>query len=252
MNILMTGCSRSVGKYIATNLKRQGHEVFRVGVDGPDHKVDFNLAPPVMQLVAGDIVSRAVSFFSGPPDCLINNAGMTYSDFIPHHSVCKFQTVMAVNVFMPFALIQACVKCQDAYDWCNLTETNPFRVINTGSMCIKLALRAAAGYTASKAALHAITRVVAKEAAGKYPLCAITISPGAIADTDMIEQATKFLVEERGMTEEQAKAYSCSSSPLGRPCSQDELWQAFDFCVNRAPMYMSGSNLELPGASGNF
>lgn len=250
MKILMTGCSESVGAYLRERLMPV-HQVYGVGLGGPDKPLDFRMPYSRMEAEAEDAVLEAFAKLDGL-DCIINNAGMTYSKFMPDHGMTDFDRVMKVNVGMPLALTQAAIQFQQKAEWRHLSlQESHFRVINMGSMCIKLALRGAVAYTASKAAIHAFTRVLAKEAAGKYPLIALTISPAAIEKTNMIDYATNHLIADRGMTEEEARAYSHQSSPLGRAVTHEEVWNVLKFAL-QAPEYMSGCNLEMPGGSGNF
>jgi NAD(P)-dependent dehydrogenase (short-subunit alcohol dehydrogenase family) len=249
MNILMTGCGSGFGAYVRERLLEQGHNVYGVGLEGPDMRMGFATHPHVLQAKAHDCVYLAAEKY-GTLDVLINNAGTTHCAFMPDHDMVEFERVMSVNTYAVLAFTQAFIKHHMKSQWMGLR--NYARIINTGSMCIRQALRSSVGYVASKAALHAITCTTAKEAAGKYPLMAMTISPSSVENTTMVEYAKQQLIAQRGMTREQAEAYSHSASPLGRAMTHDEVWKAYDYAVNHAPMYASGSNLELPGGTGQF
>lgn len=235
----MTGCGRSVGAYVRQKLIDQGHAVTGVGLDGPDVKMDF---------LQADHIDIASLFRNTSYDVLINNAGITRIDFIRQHRLSDFNDVLRVNLSVPFAFCQQFIRRAQEYDN-EKPSLRRYRIINTSSMATSVALRASPGYCASKAGLEALTRVLAKELAGKLPITCVCIAPGGIEDTAMIRQATEDLQRTRGMTAEQAEAYA-RQSPMGRHCTMDEVWRMFDFAVNYMPEYCSGEVFRMMGGMG--
>ena len=175
-------------------------------------------------------------------------------DYCPEHSTYDFQRVMWVNLTVPFmmgkAVVQQWIEHGDAnYDLSYNRVGDHKRIINVGSMGIRMALRTSPGYCASKAGLEALTRVWAKEFAGRYNIATVTISPGGVDDTNMIDRVIEELQRTRGMTKDEAEAYN-RQSPLGRNCTHREVAEVFDFAVNHLPIQMSGSELYMPGGMG--
>src|SRR6185503_19811300 len=250
MRILMTGCSRSIGAYIRERLLEQGHEVFGVGLGGPDFESDFNATYPEpysFEEELNHIFDQAEASMGGPIDVLINNAGMTKIDFLENHSLGDFSAVLNVNLVAPFLF------CREFARRVKNDESVPRerlrRIVNTSSMGTKISLRASPGYCASKAGLDALTKVLAKEFAGRLPVVVCSIAPGGIDDTEMKAQAIRELQRTRGMSEEQATKYF-SQSPFGRGCTFEEVWKLYDFAVNSLPEQCSGTVLTMPGGMG--
>lgn len=239
MNILMTGCSRSVGATIREKLIAQGHDVFGMGIGGPDYEVDF-LSDECPYEVGRKAFATYANYHGGSIDCLINNAGITRIDFLENHSIREFEDVLQVNLTWPFGLCKAFLESRE--------HTNS-KIINVSSMGATLALRASPGYCASKAGLEMLTKGLAKEFAGRKKITVIGIAPGGIQNTAMIDFSIEELQRTRGMTEKEAIAYN-AQSPMGRNMTHEELWEVFDFAVNDAPEYMSGTILKCTGGMG--
>jgi len=262
MRILMTGCSRSIGAYIRERLLEQGHAVFGVGLGGPEFESDFNATYPEpysMEQEVHHVFDQAEAAMGGPIDGLINNAGMTKIDFLENHSLGDFSAVLNVNLVAPFLFCREFARRVKNEVSTEQTRTGQVRneavvsgvrrIVNTSSMGTKISLRASPGYCASKAGLDALTKVFAKEFAGRLPIVICSIAPGGIDDTEMKAQAIRELQRTRGMSEEQATKYF-SQSPFGRGCTFDEVWKLYDFAVNSLPEQCSGTVLTMPGGMG--
>lgn len=248
----MTGCSSGFGSYIRQQLLEQGHYVYGVGLNGPDYNLDFSEHVDFWKEDVSLCFSDAERHLAGPIDVLINNAGCTHIDFIENHTLEDFNRVMQVNLTAPFLFSKE--FCKRAADQVygrvtRFTVPQEYRVVNTSSMGTAIALRGSPGYCASKAGLEAMSRVFAKELAGKLPVYFYTICPGGIENTEMWQHVIDELVAKRGMTREEAIRYN-TQSPLGRNCEFEEVWEVFNFAVNKAPHYMSGTVLRMPGAMG--
>lgn len=239
MNILFTGCSSSFGAAVRERLLAQGHQVYGVGLGGPEYEVNLLHAD---KFRLSNIVLDAQDKM-GSVDCLINNAGITRINFLPEHSEHDWNQVMYVNLTVPFLLSKYVM------DLDRPEGSAPVRIISTSSMGATIALRASPGYCASKAGLEMLMKVLAKEYAGKGQLITASIAPGGVDDTGMVVQAINELQRTRGMTAEEAEKYN-RQSPLGRNMTHEELVEIFDFAVNKMPEYMSGTVLKCVGGMG--
>jgi 3-oxoacyl-[acyl-carrier protein] reductase len=252
MNILMTGCSRSVGQYISEQLKDQGHQVFGIGLGGPDYSYDLTDVD-LLDSDVEDIFDSAEEEFGGPVHVLVNNAAMTQIDFMEHHSLEDFLKVSNINMAAPFILTREFVRRTileqvDSYN--PATYSGPFkRVISTSSMGTKTSLRASPGYCASKAGIEALTKMWAREFSNKLPIITAAIAPAGIDGTAMKDQCIDDLQRTRGMTEEEATKYF-TQAPLGRNCTFDEVWKLFNFAINDMPVYCSGEVFYMTGGTG--
>lgn len=254
LNILFTGCATGMGAYVRAKLLEQGHSVFGVGLDGPDYRLDFDYRPDPdgrmeFESEVADVF-RLAERQQGPTDVLVNNAGWTHADWLVQHELRDVERVMRVNFFAAFAFTQhfaeyiatprGCPPNHDLGHWV---------VVNTGSGAIEQGLRCAPGYVASKAALHGLTRTIGRETAAADRLSIFTLSPAMIGGTAMIDQVYDDLERTRGLTRQEAVNYN-NSVPMRRPCSFEDCWVGFDFLINRATPYWSGTNLRMTGGSG--
>lgn len=156
MKILVTGGSRGIGKAIANFFKENGHTV-----STPTRDV-LDLTKPIkLQDKSFDIV--------------INNAGINPLSDVMNTSD---EEVMRVNYISPLEIIQQCLPY--------MIEQGYGRIINIGSIWIELAKPQRLAYSASKNALHALTKAMTAEYA-KHNILTNTISPGYIG-TDLTWQ----------------------------------------------------------------
>lgn len=156
MKVLITGGSRGIGKSIVTLFKEKGHDVYSPSREELDLTKDFTL-------VRSDF------------DIVINNGGVNPLKLVED---INDREVMQVNYQAPLSIIQQCIPYMVASGY--------GRIINIGSIWIGLAMQKRLAYSASKNALHALTKAIIAEYSDKG-IIANTISPGFIG-TDLTYQ----------------------------------------------------------------
>jgi NAD(P)-dependent dehydrogenase (short-subunit alcohol dehydrogenase family) len=256
--VLITGCSRSVGRHVYDKLCDKVGEVVGIGLGGPDVTVDFNDidcltgAEIVLKEALNETVDATVPF-----DLVIHNAGMTEINKLSEFTDEQWLKVMQVNLNAPFFLNQAWTNHvlayeadDDAIDYKG--SAIEYRSIFVGSMGSKMALRHSYSYCASKAGLMHLVRTLAKSFTPPEPDCFsfFGINPNGIADTAMITQAQSELVRTRGWDDAKAKSYIEGGAPLGRLITHKEVWEALKGVIFYWPKSASGSILDITGAMG--
>jgi len=117
---------------------------------------------------------------------LINNAGTSWGAPLESFPYSAWSKVLSVNVAAPFALTQKLLPVLSA----NATPGNPARVVNIGSVMGSQPMGDRVySYSASKAALHHLTRILGKELAPRH-ITVNAVAPG-LFETRMTAFATK-------------------------------------------------------------
>jgi 3-oxoacyl-[acyl-carrier protein] reductase len=205
MRILITGGSRGIGSDICEIFKKYGHEV---------------IAPTREELD----LSQPFSFIPDKIDILINNAGINIIDSIFEGE--NYEEMMTVNYFSPLRLFKLCLP--------HMKKQNYGRVVNIGSVWVDYAKPGRSSYSASKNALHSLTKAITAEY-GTYNILANTVSPGFFI-TDMTFQNN---------TEEDLKDLR-SKIPVGRLGYTNEVADlVYYLSVNNS--YISGQNIVIDG-----
>lgn len=105
---------------------------------------------------------------------LINNAGATWGASLETHPAAAFDKLMALNVRAVFELTQACLPLLQA----GATAARPATVINVGSINgLGVSLMDTFSYSASKAAVHQLSRVLAAQLASRH-ITVNALAPG--------------------------------------------------------------------------
>ena len=165
-------------------------------------------------------------------DVLVNNAGSTWGAALGEFPSKAWEPVMHVNVQTPFELAQGLLPLLEAA----ASPENPARIINIGSVYGETTeILKAYSYTASKAAIHQLTRVLAHELAAKHILCN-AVAPGLFPS-----KMTKFLLSEA------YKDSILAGSPLHRPGTPEDIVGLMIFLSSRASAYITGAIIPIEG-----
>ena len=156
MKVLVTGGSRGIGKAVVALFKEKGHDIYSPTREELDLAKDFTL-------VRSDF------------DIIINNGGINPLKLVEE---IDSREVMQVNYEAPLSIIQQCIPY--------MVTKGYGRIVNIGSIWIGLAMQKRLAYSASKSALHTLTKAIVAEY-GNEGVIANTISPGFIA-TDLTYQ----------------------------------------------------------------
>jgi NAD(P)-dependent dehydrogenase (short-subunit alcohol dehydrogenase family) len=181
---LVTGGTSGIGRMIAEGLLGAGARVLIVGRDAAKTAAIANeLDPggaciPVAADVTRDdgreaLVERARA---EAPDLsiLVNNAGITAHAPYGSYPASHFDEVMSLNVKAPFLIAQALHPVLKA----NASDARPAHVINIGSVAALMTTTPDSyAYGPSKAAVHHMTRVLARKLAPDR-ICVNAIAPG--------------------------------------------------------------------------
>jgi 3-oxoacyl-[acyl-carrier protein] reductase len=231
MNILITGASRGIGAAAFALLKARGHRVVGHSTKGSDELVAGDLSD---SRAPRDIWDTALAELDGQIDVLVNNAGI-------YEAVADNATDEEWHRAWNRTLT---INLQAAADLSKLAVSH-FLDLGISGRIINIASRAAFRgdspqhwqYAASKAALVAMTRTIARGYASEGILC-FGVAPGFT-----VSEMTAEYLQGRG------GAQIIADIPLGRVASTDEVAEVIRWLASEAPASSTGSVIDVNGAS---
>ena len=242
---LVTGAATGIGRMAATGLVMGGANVLiasRKGADCARTAEELNaLGGGTAEGFAGDVsteegVAALVEEVRKRTDrlhILVNNAGLTWGAEYEKFPYAAWAKVLNVNVTGLFHLTRELTPLLDKA----ASHEDPARIINLGSVMGTQPLADGAySYTASKAAVHHLTRTLASE------LAARRITVNAFAPGPFQSRMTAFATG----TDEKADRVG-SRVPLGRIGAPDDIAGATLYLCSRAGSYITGAILPLDG-----
>jgi len=162
---------------------------------------------------------------------LVNNAGATWGATLEEFPASAWDKVLDLNLKSPFFLIRAFLPMLEAAG----SQDDPARVINIGSIDgLRVPMLPTYSYSAAKAALHHMTRVLAKELGPRH------ITVNAVAPGPFESKMMAYTLQTYG----DAIAQSAPLRRIGRP---DDMAGAAVFLSSRAGSYVTGAVLPVDG-----
>lgn len=243
---LVTGAATGIGKMAASALVEAGAHVLIASRKAQACEAvaeEFNKmdAKGSAEGFAGDVSSEeginelveTVKSKTEKLDILINNAGVSWGEPIDTFPYSAWSKVMDVNVTGVFHLSQQLLPLLEKAS----SAEDPARVINLGSVMGDAALgEGAYSYAASKAAVHHITKVMARELAKR------NITFNAFAPGPFQSKMTAFATA----SEEQANHVG-QGVPLGRIGKPEDIAGATLYLCGKGGAYITGAILPLDG-----
>lgn len=242
---LVTGAATGIGRMTATALVRAGCDVLIASRKGEACEAvasELNeLGHGKAEGFAGDVSTEegiselveAVKARSDTLNILVNNAGTTWGAPIEEFPYQAWSRIFDVNVTGLFHLTRELLPMLEA----SASDDDPARVINLGSVMGTSPIGDGAySYSASKAAVHHLTKIMAKELAEKH------ITFNAFAPGPFQSKMTAFATA----TDEQAN-FVGKGVPLGRIGSPKDIAGATLYLCGRGGSYITGAVLPLDG-----
>jgi len=238
---VVTGGSRGIGRMIAQGFVEHGVRVYissrkreqcdraaaELSVVGPCVSVPADLST----LAGCTALAQEIAAREPVLHILVNNAGANWGAPLAEYPDAAWDKVLNTNVKGVFHLTRALLPLLEK----GVQPGDPARVINIGSIDgLQAPILETYAYSASKAAVHHLTRVLAHQLAGKG-VTVNCIAPGPFESQMMAATLERF---------RDAIVASC---PLGRIGEPEDMAGAAIFLASRAGAYLTGAVIPVDG-----
>lgn len=226
--IVITGTSRGIGLQLVQTFLERGWRVFGCsrGASEVKHKCYTHFELDVADEKAVVNMFGAVRKGGVPLYALLNNAGSASMNHVLTTPVATMEKLWRVNT------LGTMICCREAAKHMVLHRRG--RIINFGSVAVQYALEGEAVYVATKAAVEAYTRVVAREL-GDYGVTVNAISPNPVK-TDLIA----------GVPQDKMTALVNRQS-IKRYGEFTDILQVVDFLLHPDTTFTTGQTIYLGG-----
>jgi NAD(P)-dependent dehydrogenase (short-subunit alcohol dehydrogenase family) len=244
---VVTGGSRGIGLMIARGLLHAGARVLissrkaeeleataaELGQIGECEAIPADVSTPEGAAALGQAICTRVDRL----EILVNNAGATWGAPLEEFPPSGWDRAMHTNLEGVFHLTVSLLPVLRAA----ASAEDPARVVNIGSIDgirvpVQLPDAETYSYSASKAAVHMLTRHLARRLAGEH------ITVNAIAPGPFESKMMAFMLRD-----EQSRQAVEAMVPLGRIGRPDDAAGLTIFLCSRAGAYMTGTVIPLDG-----
>jgi 2-hydroxycyclohexanecarboxyl-CoA dehydrogenase len=234
---LVTGGASGIGAAICARLAAEGAEVWvgDIDVEGAE-RVAGEISGHAVALDVTDLeAARAAVEALGTPHILVNNAGTDEFGFFTYTTPEQWQRLIAINLVGVLNCTHAALP--------SMQEGGYGRIVSISSEAGRVGSKGSAVYSATKGAVIAFMKVIARENA-RYGITANSIAPGPI-ETPLLMGAKEF--GEIGEKVIENMKEGTQMKRLGQP---EEVAAAVAFLASDDASYVTGETLGVSGGLG--
>ncbi len=226
-NVLVTGCSGSIGQAIAQGFSSCGANVYVWGhrqIAGAISNASFR----VVELFDAKEIDDAVSLLPDRLHTLVNCAGMTYGESSEKYPLDKWRETLSVNLSAPFILSQKV-----------FSKMSPYRsgsIINITSINAEQGFPDNPAYVASKGGLKMLSKALARDWAD-YGIRVNTVGPGY----------TKTKMTEKSWNNLELRRQKLERMLIGRWAEPEDIVGIVLFLASDMATYITGQDIYVDG-----
>ena len=233
---LVTGGSGRLGSQIAAVLHRHGARVATLDTRGPlkerKQEIVSFIGDVTQPRSVQDAVEQAQETLGAAVDILVNAHGVFPNTPALQLTTEEWQRVFDINVRGTF------VTCQCLAERWRATGSGG-SIVNVGSAAADSPRPGGSHYSASKAAVHSLTRGLALEL-GPFGIRVNAVAPGLVLD-EVVSQSQEISVP--------YVKYMVDATPLGRTGNPKEIAETVAFLASRRSGWTTGAIVEVTGGS---
>lgn len=239
---LVTGASSGLGRAMAVALAEAGHTQVAVAWSGNAEggaqtckaveaagATSLGVAVDISDPASVESAFAQVEAAFGPPEVLVNNAGINRDGLVMRMSDNDWQAVLRTNLDGAFHTIRRATP--------KMMRARFGRIVNIGSVVGSVGGAGQANYSAAKAGLIGLTRATARELASRGITCNV-VAPGPITTA-----MTDALSEDR-------RAELAAAVPLARFGTPEEVAATVVFLASDLAGYITGAVVPVDGGLG--
>lgn len=238
---LVTGGSRGIGLMIARGYVEAGAKVYissrkpetcdRAAADLSQYGTCISLPADVSTEAETNRLAAELARREPALHILVNNAGANWGAPLAEYPDAAWDKVLALNLKAPFFLTRALLPLLEKAT----APGDPARVINIGSIDgLQVPLLETYAYSASKAGVHHLTRVLARALAPRG-ITVNAVAPGPFESKMMAATLERF------------KDAIVGSCPLGRIGEPEDMAGVAIYLAARAGAYLTGAVIPVDG-----
>jgi L-xylulose reductase len=231
VRVLVTGAGKGIGRATAQWLAAQGAQMWALSRSADDlASLAAETGCRTLVVDLADVAATREAVESALPiDALVNCAGIVELASFVDTPADLFDRVMAVNTRAPMIVAQVVVR--------DLLRRNvPGVIVNVSSIAAQVGIPDHTAYCASKAALDAITRVMAREL-GPHGIRVNSVNP-VVTLTPMAQQAWSDPVKAAQMK---------NRIPMQRFAQPEEVASVIAFLLGPGAAMVHGSCIDVDG-----
>jgi 3-oxoacyl-[acyl-carrier protein] reductase len=229
---LVTGAASGIGAAVAARLLAEGAKVATLDLAAPSLEGVLGLTGDVSSSADVDAAVAQATAELGPIDVLVCSAGVSGNSLRTQDvSDAEWKKVMAINA--------------DGVFWCNravapgMAERGYGRIVNVASIAGKEGNPMAAAYSASKAAVIALTKAVGKDFA-RSGVSVNCVAP-AVIETAMLGDMSQEHVD-----------YMVEKIPMGRMGGATEVAALICWLASEECSFSTGATYDISGGRATY